>query len=155
MRHTLVTCLLSVLLLGSLPAEGKRKVAFEPYCIVLVTSTECGYCLINTDFFNSLAADYAGQIQMIALNESSRKQIEALPGKYPGHQVKLTGWTIVPSARKIYMPLVERETFPQILLLENGKVRERFVGTIPSVKEAIRKAIPPFIKKKQQAASDK
>ena len=46
------------------------------------------------------------------------------------------------------MPLVERETWPEILLMRNGKVVRRFIGTIKPVKQAVEKAIPMFIKEK-------
>ena len=67
---------------------------------------------------------------------------------FPGKEVTLRGWTLVANARKTYMPLVEHETWPQILLMRNGKVVRRFIGTIKPVKQAVEKAIPMFIKEK-------
>ena len=86
---------------------------------------------------------------MVALSESKRKDIERLPEFYPGREVVLRGWTLVPDARDVYMPLIESETFPQIILLKHGKVAERFVGTIQPVKDAVEKALPKFISDKQ------
>ena len=64
---------------------------------------------------------------------------------FPDKEVELRGWQLVTNARRLYMPLVERETFPQIILLEKGKPVERFVGTIQPVKEAVETAFPQFI----------
>lgn len=147
-----VTILVFCLLLLSVVVKAKDKVVFDDYCVVLVTSAQCGYSLVNTVWFNTLADRYSGQIQMVALSESKRKVIERLPELYPGREVVLRGWTLVPDARDVYMPLVERETFPQIILLKNGKVVERFVGTIQPVKDAVEKALPEFVGEKQAAA---
>lgn len=128
--------------------EDADSVRYDDYCIVLVTSAECGYCIVNTAWFNSLADKYSEEIQMIALNESGGDKIDRLKKMFPDKEVELRGWQLVTNARQLYMPLVERETFPQIILLEKGKPVERFVGTIQPVKEAVEKAIPQFIGKK-------
>lgn len=51
-----------------------------------------------------------------------------------------------------YIKLVEQETYPQIILLEKGKVKKRFVGTIQSVKDAVEEAIPLFVSEKKNSA---
>ena len=147
MRYSLVISIM-LLLFSSLDINGKNKVEFDDYCVILVTSAECGYCVVNTAWFNSLADRYSKQIQMVALNASKKKDIEKLPKMFPGKEVTLRGWTLIANARKTYMPLVERETWPQILLMRNGKVVRRFIGTIKPVKQAVEKAIPMFIKEK-------
>ncbi len=148
MNKTLTTLLLLFLTLSA-SAGSREKVNFDGYCIVLVTSAECGFCIKNIPWFNSLAEKYARRIQMIALYESSQKKIDKLSSMFPGREVTLRKWETVPNARKIYLPLIDRETFPQIILLKNGKAVKHFIGTIQSVKEAVEKEIPLFIKEKE------
>ena len=118
---------------------------FEKKRIVLVISAECGYCITNISFYNELSEKYKGQIQMVALSESSLKQIDNLPKMYPNREVVLKNWIVIPNARKLYMKLIIDETFPQLILIENDVVVNRFIGTIDSVKSEIRTQIPLFI----------
>lgn len=144
-----ITVLLALLAFAGPKAHGEVK--FDDYCIVLVSSAECGYCIVNTAWFNSLADKYADKIQMVALNESDKKTIDQLAKQFPDREVTLRGWTLVPDAWSIYSPLIEQETYPQIILLKNGKAVERFVGTIQPVKDAVEEAIPKFVDEKYKS----
>ena len=141
--------MLALLAFAGPKAHG--EVTFDDYCIVLVTSADCGYCIVNTAWFNSLADKYADKIQMLALSESGKKKIDRLAKRFPDREVTLRGWTLVPDARSIYSPLIEQETYPQIILLKNGKAVERFVGTIQPVKDAVEEAIPKFVDEKYKS----
>ncbi|MGL5014789.1 MAG: TlpA family protein disulfide reductase [Bacteroidales bacterium] len=111
-----------------------------------MTSVECGYCITNIAFYNQLSEEYKDQVQMVALSESSLKKINKLPRIYPDREVVLKNWIVVPNARKLYKKLIEYETFPQLIFIDNGIVVDRFVGTIESVKNEIRTQLPLFIK---------
>lgn len=143
MRNTLVILFLFSI---SVNAFSNRRIQFEDKRVVLVTSVECGYCITNIAFYNQLSEEYKGQIQMVALSESSLKKINKLPRIYPDREVVLKNWIVVPNARKLYKKLIEYETFPQLIFIDNGIVVDRFVGTIESVKNEIRTQLPLFIK---------
>ncbi|MGL4411789.1 MAG: TlpA family protein disulfide reductase [Bacteroidales bacterium] len=143
MRNTLVILFLFSI---SVNAFSNRRIQFEDKRVVLVTSVECGYCITNIAFYNQLSEEYKGQIQMVALSESSSKKINKLPRIYPDREVVLKNWIVVPNARKLYLNLIEYETFPQLIFIDNGIVVDRFVGTIESVKNEIRTQLPLFIK---------
>lgn len=143
MRNTLVIFFLFSISCSIFP---NTKVKFEKKRIVLVTSAECGYCITNISFFNELSDKYKGQVQLVALSESSLKEINNLPKMYPDREVILKDWIVIPNARKLYMKLIEYETFPQLIFINNAIVVNRFVGTIDSVKNEIRTHLPLFIK---------
>ncbi len=124
---------------------SNTKVEFEKKRIVLVTSAECGYCITNTAFYNELSEKYKDKIQMIALSESSLKKIDDLPNIYPDREVVLKNWIVIPNARKLYMKLIKKETFPQLIFIDNDIVVNRFIGTIDSIKNEIRTQLPLFI----------
>ena len=141
MRNTLVILLLSI----SCNIFPNAKVQFEKKRIVLVTSAECGYCITNIAFYNELSEKYKGKIQLVALSESSLKQIDNLPKMYPNREVVLKNWIVIPNARKLYMKLIKSETFPQLIFIENDVVVNRFIGTIDSVKNEIKAQLLLFI----------
>jgi len=143
MRITLVILFLFSI---SVNTFSNRRIQFEDKRVVLVTSVECGYCITNIAFFNQLSEEYKDQVQMVALSESSLKKINKLPRIYPDREVVLKNWIVVPNARKLYKKLIEYETFPQLIFIDNGIVVDRFVGTIESVKNEIRTQLPLFIK---------
>jgi len=143
MRNTLVILFLFSI---SVNTFSNRRIQFEDKRVVLVTSVECGYCITNIAFYNQLSEEYKDQIQMVALSESSLKKINKLPRIYPDREVVLKNWIVVPNARKLYKKLIEYETFPQLIFIDNGIVVDRFVGTIESVKNEIRTQLPLFIK---------
>lgn len=137
-----------LLILFSLSAYAGNKGNVIPdhgKVIVLITSVECGFCIKNIGFYNQLSKQYKEAIPFIALYENSHKKIYNLPHLFPGREVELQDWKVIPSARKIYKKLIEYETFPQLLFVENGVVVNRFVGTIDSVKNEIRTNLPLFV----------
>ncbi|MGL4993002.1 MAG: hypothetical protein ACRC6R_02530 [Bacteroidales bacterium] len=140
MRNTLVILFLFSI---SVNTFSNRRIQFEDKRVVLVTSVECGYCITNIAFYNQLSEEYKDQVQMVALSESTSKKINNLPMMYPDREVVLKNWIVVPNVRKLYMKLIEYETFPQLIFINNG---DRFVGTIESVKNEIRTQLPLFIK---------
>lgn len=142
MRNTLVIFFLLCIFES---AFSGTTIKSESKKVVLVTSAECGPCITNISFFNQLSLAYKDQIQMIALYESSQKQINALPAMFPGREVVLKNWIVVPDAKKIYMKLIEYETYPQLIFMNDDIVVDRFIGTIDSVKDSIRKQLPLFI----------
>lgn len=145
-----VACILSVYVVSHAYGQA-RQVKYDDYCIVLITSAQCGYCIVNTGWFNSLADKYSDDIQMVALSESKQKTIDKLKAQFPDRDVTLKGWELIPNARHLISKLVEQETYPQIILLEKGKVKKRFVGTIQSVKDAVEEAIPLFVSEKKNS----
>ena len=88
---------------------------------------------------------------MVALSESKQKTIDKLKTQFPDRDVTLKGWELIPNARHLISKLVEQETYPQIILLEKGKVKKRFIGTIQSVKDAVEEAIPLFVSEKKNS----
>ncbi|MCD8072128.1 MAG: hypothetical protein LUE10_02930 [Alistipes sp.] len=52
-----------------------NKVGLEDRAVVLVTSTDCGYCLRHVADHNRFARLYSDRVQMIAMYDSGAKQI--------------------------------------------------------------------------------
>ena len=143
-------CILSIFVTCNTYGQAKQ-IKFDDYCIILITSAECGYCIVNTNWFNFLADKYSNDIQMIALSESKQKTIDKLKTQFPDREVVLRGWKLIPNAKHLILKLVEQETYPQIILLKIGKVKKHFIGTIQSVKDAVEKAIPLFVLEKKNS----
>ncbi|MGL4805109.1 MAG: hypothetical protein ACRC26_02045 [Bacteroidales bacterium] len=142
----LLTLQMLVLFFFSVQAKGKI-LPIEGKAVILITSVDCGFCLKNTGFYNQLSQQYKGKIPFIALYESSAKKVRELPERYPGKDVELKDWEVNYSARRIYLKLVEYETYPQLLFINNGRVESSFIGTIDSVKNEINKHLPRFVGK--------
>lgn len=126
----------------------KNRVALDKEkAIVLVTSTECGFCLKNTPFYNKISEKYAKKVQLIAMYETKKRAIEKCQLQFAemGRDVTLVDWIVIPNAKSHYLPLVERETYPQMLFIKNGEVIKRAIGTIDSVNEEIENFIPQFL----------
>lgn len=141
--------MISLFLAIALPVYGQKRLSLNDKAVILVTSSECGYCLKYASYYDSLAMRYGNSVQMVALSESSNRKIEKTEKyfKQYGHNVSLSHWYVIPKARKIYMPMVETETFPQLIFLQHGKVVKRFVGTVNSVLDEINKELPLFVSK--------
>lgn len=140
--------ILQILVLSFFSVQAKDKVIpVKGKAVVLITSADCGFCLKNTGFYNQLSQQYKGKIPFIALYENSAKKVRKLPELYPGRDVELKGWDVNYSARRIYIELVEYETYPQLLFINNGSVESSFIGTIDSVKNEINKHLPRFVGK--------
>lgn len=95
-----VACILSVYAVSHAYGQA-RQVKYDDYCIVLITSAQCGYCIVNTGWFNSLADKYSDDIQMVALSESKQKTIDKLKTQFPDRDVTLKGWELIPNARHL------------------------------------------------------
>ena len=95
-----VVCILSVYAVSHAYGQA-RQVKYDDYCIVLITSAQCGYCIVNTGWFNSLADKYSDDIQMVALSESKQKTIDKLKTQFPDRDVTLKGWELIPNARHL------------------------------------------------------
>lgn len=142
-----ISLILLVFVLTFLSAQAKDKVIpAQGKAIVLITSAECGFCLKNTGFYNQLTRRYRDEIPFIALYESPAKKVLSLPDLFPGKEVELKDWKVIYSAKRIYRKLIEYETYPQLIFVDNGIVVNRFIGTIDSVKNEINTHLPLFVK---------
>lgn len=113
---------------------NKNEVSFadNENSLFLITSTQCGYCLINAPFYNKLAEEFSGKYRFVALYDSSSKEINKSHKTYP--QWVLKGWTVVPACRRQYLKYLDRETYPQVHVYKNGELQKISIGTLDSIK---------------------
>lgn len=113
---------------------NKNELSFanDENLIFLITSTQCGYCLINAPFYNKLAKEFSEKYRFIALYDSNSKAINKSHKTYP--QWVLEGWTVVPDCRKQYFKYLGQETYPQVHVYKNGELQKISIGTLDSIK---------------------
>lgn len=112
---------------------GEITLLSEGDYLLLVTSTECGYCLVSSPYFNSIAAEFGDRYECIALYETGKEDIEFQGQQYENLFEPLKGWSIIPDASKTYMKYIEKETYPQILVVLKGEIVKTSIGTIAEV----------------------
>lgn len=106
--------------------------------LLLITTTDCGYCLINSPYFNSVSQEFGNYYQCIALYETGKNDIETQGEEYKDMIPPLTNWIIVPDAYDTYIEYVDKETYPQILVVHKGEIVKVSVGTIQKVQDDLK-----------------
>ncbi|MBQ9469524.1 MAG: thioredoxin family protein [Bacteroidales bacterium] len=98
------------------------------HVLLLVASTECGYCLRDVKFLNLLAERYSDRVRFVVLLDSSKKDIELSRKMFASRfEFYNEHWTVIPSAQKHVRRLWKERIWPQYFFFVDGQFKRHYI----------------------------